>query len=89
MSRIAVASTFTLGKPVGGDNPMPRQMAAQRIHQKGSLPHQEVARPKIIDRAGYSSVFNATKRIVGLGDRLDDRPGVGGVVLRRRTNGLT
>jgi hypothetical protein len=31
---------------LGGDNPVLRQMAAQRIHQLGSLPHQQVARPK-------------------------------------------
>jgi hypothetical protein len=35
-----------LGKPVGGDNPMLREMAAQRIHQLGSLPHQKVTGAK-------------------------------------------
>jgi hypothetical protein len=46
VSRIAVASCFHLGKPVGGDNPMLRQMDAQCIDQLGSLPHQKVARAK-------------------------------------------
>ena len=70
-----------LGKPLGGDNPMLRQMAAQCVDQLGSLPHQQVARPK--DHRSRLLLFRLHRHKAHRwpGGRLGDRFGVSGVVL--------
>ena len=80
---------FHLGKPVSGDNPMLRQMAAQCVDQLGSLSHQQVAGPK--DHGSRLLLFRLQrhKRIVGLEAASTIASASAASFFWRRTNGLT